>query len=149
MMMSARWALPRLRRLAIALAVLALVGAGASVARAGDGAQFSTDCGFTYINKKVGANEQWAITWDLFVTAAGNVFKLDGSPPSFIECILQDEDDTNYTFNCSGSSACAAPQCGGAQWVPIATNIAIPRSFFFPPGVDPADPGASCDDTQQ
>jgi hypothetical protein len=121
------------------------VGLKARVAQAGDGAQFSGDCSFTYVNKKVGDNEQWAITWDLFSLASGNVLKLDGSPPSFIECFDEQDDGVTATFTCYGSSACSGPQCGGTQWTQIATNVSLPLSFFYPPGVDPQDPESSCD----
>jgi len=144
-MMSARWAQPRLRPLMLALAALALVGVGARAAQAGDGAQFSGDCNSTYVNKKVGSNEQWAITWELFGSASGNVFKLDGSPPSFIECVWQDEDDTNEIFNCYGASACSTPPCGNPQWSLIAANLKIATTFFLPPGVTADDPYSACD----
>jgi hypothetical protein len=145
MMTSPRRPLPRLRSVAIALAALALVAVGTRSAHAGDGAQFSGDCGSTFVNKKVGANEQWAITWQLFGSASGNVLKLDGSAPSFIECDWQDDDGTNEIFNCYGSSACSGPQCGGTQWTLIASNLSIARTFFLPPGVDTSDPVSDCD----
>ena len=59
----ARWAASHLRLAVTALALLAWTFA-AGAAHAGDGAQFSGDCGSTYVNKKVGSNEQWAITWE-------------------------------------------------------------------------------------
>ena len=128
-------------RAAVALtAVLTVSG----VALAGDGAQFGSFCDRTYVNKKVGENEVWAITWELFGDVTGNVLKLDGSAPSFIECILIDEDGTNATFDCYGSSACTGPPCGGSQWVPIATGRTLPISFFLPPGVSTDDPVESC-----
>ena len=147
-MMSPRRPLPRLRSLATALAALALVAVGTGAAHAGDGAQFSGDCFLTYINKKVGDTEQWAITWD-GITASGNVFKLDGSAPSFIECLFVSEDDTNEVLDCYGSSACSAPQCGGSQWTKIASSVTIPRTFFYPPGVDVSAPDDSCESGPQ
>jgi hypothetical protein len=146
MMMSAQTAVRRLRSIAIVLATLAFVGTAARVAWAGDGAQFSGDCNSTYVNKKVGTNEQWAITWSLFDNVTGNVLKLDGSAPSFIECELQDEDGTNEIFDCWGASACTGPPCSGSQWTQIATNLAVPTSFFLPPGVatDPDSVYAAC-----
>lgn len=133
---SVRWAC----RLRLAVAALALFtcALSAGAAQAGDGVQFSGDCGSTYVNKKVGTNEQWAITWQIEGDATGNVLKLDGTAPSFIECELLEEDfDTGaLTFNCYGSSACASPPCGGSQWTQIATNLEIPASFFFPQGVN-------------
>jgi hypothetical protein len=127
---------------ALALAAATFV---AGTAQAGDGAQFDTLCERTYVNKKVGDNEQWAITWDLYGNATGNVLKLDGSPPSFIECIWQDETETNQIFDCYGASACTGPPCGGPQqWTLIDTGVSIPTSFFLPPGVDPQAADFDC-----
>lgn len=144
MMGSARWATSHLR---LALAGLALLAATAlaGVAHAGDGVQFAGNCDSTYVNKQVGDNEQWAITWEIFGNASGNVFKLDGSAPSFIECELQDETETEEIFDCYGASACTGPPCGAPQWTLIANDIAIPTTFFLPPGVDPVDPFEACD----
>jgi hypothetical protein len=141
---SARWATAHLRLGVAALALVACTFA-ARPAEAGDGAQFSTDCTRTYVNKKVGDNEQWAITWELFADATGNVLKLDGSPPSFIECSWQDQTDTEVVFDCRGASACSGPPCDGAtEWTTIATGLRIPVSFFVPSGVDPVDPDLDC-----
>lgn len=133
---SAPWAASHLR---IAVAAVALLAATlvAGSARAGDGVQYSGDCLSTYVNKKVGANEQWAITWQIDGNATGNVLKLDGSPPSFIECDYVDEDfdAETITYDCYGASACTAPPCGGSQWSLISSNLVIPASFFLPPGV--------------
>ncbi len=136
----------RLRRtvaLALGLAMASVSVAGR--AAAGDGVQFSGDCGYTYVNKKVNDKEQWAITWEIGGDATGNVFMLDGSAPAQIECELVDEDDVNEIFDCYGSSACTGPPCGGPQWSLISTNVAIPTAFFLPPGVDPSDPESACD----
>ena len=138
---SARWAASHLRFAVAALALLAFAGA----AHAGDGVQFDTLCDRTYVNKKVGDNEQWAITWEIYGNATGNVLKLDGSPPSFIECLLQDETDTEEIFDCYGADACAGPPCSGPQWTLIAEGIRIPTSFFLPPGVDVLDPFGACE----
>jgi hypothetical protein len=133
--------------LSVGLAVGALgLFAAADRAFAADGVQFSGDCFSTYVNKQVGENEQWAITWEIDGDASGNVFMLDGSPAAQIECELIDSDDTNQIFDCFGSSACASPPCGGSQWTQIATDLAIPTTFFLPPGVDPDDPESSCEE---
>ena len=131
--------------LRVALLSSAACALGASAALAGDGVQFSGDCTHTYVNKQVGDTEQWAISWDIYGDATGNVFKLDGSPPSFIECVLVDEDESNEIFDCYGSSACTSPPCGGAQWSLIASNTAVPLSFLFPPNVDPLNPLDQCE----
>lgn len=145
---SARWATAHLRLGVAALALVACTFA-ARAAEAGDGAQFDRLCERTFVNKKVGDNEQWAITWDLFETgnASGNVLKLDGSPPSFIECTWKDQTDTEVTFDCFGASACSGPPCGGTQWTQIATDLKIPVSFFLPPGVDTVEPDLDCQST--
>ena len=141
---SARWAASHLRLAVTALALLACTFA-AGVAHAGDGVQFDASCDRTYVNKKVGNNEQWAITWEIYGDASGNVLKLDGGPPSFIECILMNETETEEIFDCYGSSACTGPPCGGTEWTQIATNLSIPTSFFLPPGVDTLDPFSACE----
>lgn len=137
----------RIREVIWVAAAAAMVAALAipTAGWAGDGVQFSSDCNSTYVNKKVGSNEQWAITWDIFGDASGNVFKLDGSPPSFIECQLTGETDTDEVFDCFGASACTGPPCNGSvQWVLINSGVSIPTTFFLPPGVDPSDPSSSC-----
>jgi hypothetical protein len=138
---SARWAASHLRFAVASLALLAFSGA----AHAGDGVQFDTLCDRTYVNKKVGDNEQWAITWEIYGDATGNVLKLDGSPPSFIECLLKDETDTEEIFDCYGADACNGPPCSGPQWTLIAEGIRILTSFFLPPGVDPRGPFGACE----
>ena len=138
-----RRAAARLGSVTLGLAAAALLAA--TPALAGDGVQFDGTCDRTYVNKQVGDNEQWAITWEIFGDASGNVFKLDGSPPSFIECQLMDENDGNEIFDCYGSSPCAGPPCGDTQWSLIASGISIPTTFFLPPGVDPNDPYPSCE----
>ena len=140
---SARWAASHLRCAVAALALLAF----AATANAGDGVQYDTFCDRTYVNKKVGDNEQWAITWEIYGNATGNVLKLDGSPPSFIECLLSPEtlDDVEQIFDCYGSSACSSPPCGGSQWTLIASGLRIPTTFFLPPGVAPEDAFEGCE----
>lgn len=127
-------------------AALVLVGSALTVtsARAGDGVQFSRDCTSTYVNKQIGENEQWAITYSIYGDATGNVLKLDGTPPSFIECRVVGGDETNELFTCYGSDACTGPACGGTQWQLVAEDIPIPLSFFFPPGVDPQNSFEEC-----
>jgi hypothetical protein len=145
MMQYFRRATSRLLPGTLALAALALVAA--SPASAADGVQFAGNCDSTYVNKKVGDNEQWAITWEIFGNASGNVLKLDGTPPSFIECDLIDEnlDELTLTFECYGSSPCTGPPCGDTQWTLISSDIVLPTSFFLPPGVDPEDPFTACE----
>lgn len=128
--------------LGLAIGLVALAGP----ATAADGVQFSGDCFFTYVNKQVGDNEQWAITWEIDGDATGNVFKLDGSEPAQIECEQLDGDEFTQVFDCYGASACTGPPCGGEQWTLIASELSIPTTFFLPPGVDPLDPDLACED---
>ena len=136
------------RRAARILGVISAIGViliASPRARAGDGVQFAGDCDRTYVNKRVGDTEQWAISWEIYGNAVGNVFKLDGSDPSFLECVLVDEDDTNEIFDCYGSAACTDAVCGGSEWSLIATDVAVPLSFFLPPDVDPLNPFEQCE----
>jgi hypothetical protein len=135
----------RTTRLLALLPALLLTAFAAPRARAGDGVQFSGDCDRTYVNKQVGETEQWAISWEIYGNAVGNVFKLDGTDPSFIECLLVDEDEENEIFDCYGSSACVEATCGGTQWSLIASNVSVPLTFFLPPDVDPQDPFSQCE----
>jgi hypothetical protein len=128
----------------MAIAAATLLPLGTTGALAGDGVQFARDCTRTYVNKQVGENEQWAITWGIYGDATGNVFKLDGSAPALIECTLVAEDQANEIFDCFGADACTAPPCGGAQWTQIADDLAIPLTFFLPPGVDPLNTFDAC-----
>jgi hypothetical protein len=133
------------RRHGAAAIFLAGLVLAASAAQAGDGVQFSRDCTRTYVNKQVGENEQWAITWEIYGGATGNVLKLDGGTPSFIECDLIGEDEVNEIFSCRGSDACASPPCGDTQWSLISNAVTIPLSFLFPSGVDPLNPFEACE----
>ena len=142
--MIARSSARRGRGLATGIVACAALLALAGAAQAGDGAQFDRECTATYVNKKVGTNEQWAITWEIYGNVTGNVLKLDGSAPSFIECTLAGSEGENDLFDCYGSDACTTPPCGGTQWTSIGSSISIPLSFFLPPGVDPLSPFDSC-----
>lgn len=139
----------RARRFDVTGALMAMTAAlvvplGTLDSLAGDGVQFARDCTRTYVNKQVGDIEQWAITWDVYGDATGNVFKRDGSAPALIECKLVAEDQANEIFDCFGADACTGPPCGGAQWTQIADDLAIPLTFFLPPGVDPLSPFDAC-----
>jgi hypothetical protein len=103
------------------------------------------------VNKDVGA-ERWTINVNLFSTnpddisnVSGNVFKSDGSPPSFVLCQVRPESEGSLAdesselhFRCRGTGPCttAAQRCARSDWGPIpgADDIALPVSFFLPPG---------------
>lgn len=102
------------------------------------GLQITPDGKRTLISKDVGP-ERWAITLnadDSSVT--GNVFKSDGTEPSFVWCefLSDDGNDDLYerelTFECSGADACPGPSCPAGQWTTLAT-VSLPGSFFLPP----------------
>jgi len=133
---------PGMRLVLAATLVAAGWTPGPSVA--GDGVEFSAACDATYVNKRVGANEQWAITWDLVARASGNVFKLDGGPPSFVECWRRPGGTADrLAFDCYGAPPCRQPPCADS-WVLLPGPTEVPASFLYPPGVDPDDPGAAC-----
>ena len=119
------------------LAVLALVVAAPTLARAQSGAQWTRDRDATLVSKDVGA-ERWAITYRLADgRVTGNVFRTDGGPPSFIDCRRTSVTDTDATFDCYGADACGGAPCPESQYTLIASGISLPLSFFFPPGDGP------------
>ncbi len=102
------------------------------------GLQITPDGKRTLVSKDVGA-ERWAITLNADDgSVTGNVFKSDGSEPSFVWCAyLFDDGNSNanerqITFECSGADACPGPSCPAGQWTTLAT-VALPGSFFLPP----------------
>ena len=122
--------------------VLALVASVAVAATAGaqsSGLQQTPDSARYLISKDVGA-ERWAISFNLSdQTVTGNVFKTDGSAPSFVFCnnlteaISPNPADIQYTLDCYGADACGAAPCTGSQWTLIAAGIQLPGSFLLPP----------------
>lgn len=102
------------------------------------GLQITPDGKRTLISKDVGA-ERWAITLNADDgSVTGNVFKSDGTEPSFVWCefLHDDGNDDLYarelTFECSGADACPGPSCPAGQWTTLAT-VSLPGSFFLPP----------------
>ncbi len=102
------------------------------------GLQMTPDSSRYLISKDVGA-ERWAISFNLADrTVTGNVFKTDGSPPSFIWCRITSETpatnpaDNQYLLDCFGSDACAAAPCPDTAWTQIATGIPIGGDFLLP-----------------
>lgn len=128
--------------LVVAIAACAL-GSLASADRAaaqGSGVQQTPDSQRYLISKDVGP-ERWAISFNLSDrTVTGNVFKTDGSPPSFIWCTITniatnpDPAATQYTLDCSGADACAEAPCEPSEWTPIASGLVIGGDFLLPDG---------------
>lgn len=129
----------------VAVALLAALGvcltiAAQAEAQGGAGTQMTPDSRRYLISKDVGA-ERWAISFNLADrTVTGNVFKTDGSPPSFIWCSITSESpaadprQTSYTLDCLGAAACAAAPCTSDGWTPIASGLTIGGDFLLPEG---------------
>jgi hypothetical protein len=132
---------PRARLLgAIAACLLGSAVLADRAAAQGSGVQQTPDSQRYLISKDVGT-ERWAISFNLSDrTVTGNVFKTDGSPPSFIWCAITnvatdpDPAATQYTLDCSGADACAVAPCGATQWTPIASGLVIGGDFLLPDG---------------
>lgn len=128
--------------------LLALLVTAAS-AHAQSGATLTPDRLSYMVNKDL-AGERWTINLNLadlqaaqFLNATGNVFKPDGSPPVFVLCQIREDSagsladpGSEFRFTCQGADACptTATECAQTGWSLIATDIAIPASFFLPPG---------------
>src|SRR6185369_3648319 len=104
------------------------------------GIQQSPDSARYLISKDVGA-ERWAISYNLGDgTVTGNVFKTDGSAPSFIWCKITGETpaanpaDNQYTLDCYGAPACANAPCDPGQWALIVSGLTIGGDFLLPDG---------------
>jgi len=128
-------------RVALAAAVVALGGFVAVDAHAqGSGIQLTPDSARYLISKDVGA-ERWAISYNVADgTVTGNVFKTDGSPPSFIWCNITSQTsapnpaDIQFTLDCFGADACTQAPCSDAAWTQIASGLQIGGDFLLPDG---------------
>jgi hypothetical protein len=131
----------RARRGALLLALLLGAPRLASDALAqGSGIQQTPDSQRYLISKDVGP-ERWAISFNLRDrTVTGNVFKTDGSPPSFIWCSIEDVATsptpaaTQYTLDCFGAGLCAQAPCESSAWSLIASGLVIDGAFLLPDG---------------
>lgn len=126
----------RTRTIALAAAALATLGVAS---RADAQIQLTPDSGRYLIQRTVGV-EEWAISYNFEDgTLTGNVFKTDGSPPSFIFCeftdiqYADDPADNQYFLDCFGSDACTQAPCDPSAWTDIGQNIPLPASFVLPP----------------
>jgi hypothetical protein len=122
------------------LAALALLARDAQAQGSPAGTQMTPDSRRYLISKDVGA-ERWAISFDLETrTVTGNVFKTDGSPPSFIFCQIKSETPAEdpaanaYLLDCYGADACASAPCSDDAWTLIAQDLAIGGDFLLPDG---------------
>jgi hypothetical protein len=120
--------------------ILILTLLGSEALAQGSGLQQTPDSQRYLISKDVGA-ERWAISFNLRDrTVTGNVFKTDGSAPSFIWCSIEnvatspDPAATQYTLDCYGGDACAQAPCSEAAWTLIASGLVIDGSFLLPDG---------------
>jgi hypothetical protein len=96
------------------------------------------------------------IVTNRFLNVTGNVYPLDGSAPQFVYCQERQNSagdlanpDSEFHFGCVGASACqkTASECADHDWqvIPGGNDIAIPASFFLPPGGLPATPQSDPD----
>lgn len=126
--------------LAIATIAIALVAPPKAHAQRQSGTQLTPNAGRYLVNKDVGA-ERWAISFDLASrTVTGNVFKSDGSAPSFVWCKVASEipapdpKDNRYLLDCFGAAACASAPCSDSAWTEIGRGIEVTGGFLLPPG---------------
>lgn len=135
---------------------------GASPAQSTDRGETLSFDQFAYlVNSDIG-NERWSIALNIAPVATeagtvtriesvtGNVFKRDGSAPSFVYCTERpdsqgslEDDQSTFRLSCSGATACSVPaeQCALA-WSVISDDVPIPASYFLPPGGLPALEGS-------
>jgi hypothetical protein len=130
----------RLAALSAALLVAGAAPQGAHAQSTQSGIQLTPDARTYLINKFVPPNEQWAIAFNPSDgTSTGNVFKTDGSAPSFVWCRTinkttnPDPARISYTLECFGADACVQAPCNESQWRPIATST-ITGDFLLPDG---------------
>lgn len=158
----------RTLRALLVRAQLAIVGTRSAHAQADAprGATLTYD-GFNYLVNKDLAGERWSISLNLVPvrteqgtlrnearSLTGNVFKPDGSAPSFIHCVPRpdstgtlDDPASTFRFSCRGTSACdgTAIGCADDAWQPLGDDVALPASFLLPPGGLPATPQSDAD----
>lgn len=133
--------------LAAVVLVLGSLPPGAT-ALAAEGAATLTPNGLTFLVSKDVGIERWVISLNLspsdpgvIANVTGNVFKSDGSPPSFIVCrpradsqgTLADPDSV-FRFICDGADACptSARECARTGWRRISDDVPLESRFFLP-----------------
>jgi len=105
------------------------------------------------VNKPLG-DARWAISVNLaeklqdnvtprVVSVTGNVFTTDSDAVSFVYCQVRrdslgtlDDPDSTFRLMCKGTDACvgSALDCARSGWRTISRDVAVPASFFLPPG---------------
>jgi hypothetical protein len=133
-----------------------LAGPSEAEAQAGaPGAATLSFDGLTYLVSKDVGGERWSIAFtyapvdtgegvvNRLQSVIGNVFKQDGSAPSFIYCTPDpdslgtlDDAASRFRFTCSGTGPCLtdARQCAETGWIFIQSGIELAADFFLPPG---------------
>lgn len=131
------------------LALTALPQSSAS-ALAAEGAVNVTPNRLTFLVSKDVGIERWVVSMNLspsdptvIANVTGNVFKSDGSPPSFVVCrpradsqgTLADPNSV-FRFICDGADACAttARECARTGWRRISDDVPLESRFFLPDG---------------
>jgi hypothetical protein len=143
-------------RASLVASASSLVLAGAALAQAPAGSTLSPD-GLGFLVSKDLAGERWAISLSFIPrfdaggaiasytlrSVSGNVFPTDGGPPAFVFCEVTAASQGDlgnpgsvFRLRCFGSSACAtnAIECAQNDFRVIAEDVAVPASFFLPPG---------------
>jgi hypothetical protein len=128
------------------------------------GATLAFDRSTYLVNKDLG-NERWSIALNVkpvetgedttprIQSVTGNVLKRDGSAPSFIYCTERTDSQgsladsgSEFRLACLGTNACGTSATECAQgWELINDDVALPASFFLPPGGLPAPPQSDPD----
>lgn len=105
------------------------------------------------VNKPLG-DDRWAISVNLadklaagvtprIVSVTGNVFTAGSDAVSFVYCQVRrdslgtlEDPDSTFRLTCKGSDACvgSALDCSRTGWQTISRDVAVPASFFLPPG---------------
>ena len=106
------------------------------------GVQITPDVHRVLISKDV-AGQRWAITRNLNDgTVTGNVYLPEGGDPTFLFCSQTSGTVESVALSCYGASRCLAAPCGGVDFGFIA-DVALPQSFFAPPGGAPEAPAVA------
>jgi hypothetical protein len=138
------------RTLALAVTTLGVLASAARVhAQVPSGSTLSPDLQSYLVNKDLGS-ERWTINLNLYsqdpddvINVTGNIFRSDGGPASFVECLVRDDSTgtladpaSTFRLSCSGSDACTstAESCARDGWTLISDDVPVPASFFLPPG---------------